>query len=138
MTAQIHELLIFNGEETSMACCPDLPDKHPRIYAPSSNEIEAEGGTYVFMDTSCWRNYQGTWEINNGRFYLVSLSGNLRMRGNEPIFADWFSGDLCIPKGKMLRYIHMGFDSTFEQEVHVKIEKGIVVTSHVIDNRGKT
>ncbi len=37
----------------------------------------------------------------------------------------------------MLQYVHMGFGSVFEQELHIKIENGIVVKSRVIDNRGK-
>jgi hypothetical protein len=37
----------------------------------------------------------------------------------------------------MLQYVHMGFGSVFEQEIHIKIEKGVVVRSRVVDNRGK-
>lgn len=32
-------------------------------------------------------------------------------------------------------YIHMGFGSLYKEEVHVKIEQGIVVASAVQDNR---
>jgi hypothetical protein len=31
----------------------------------------------------------------------------------------------------------MGFGSIFEQELHIKIENGVVVKWRVIDNRGK-
>jgi hypothetical protein len=31
----------------------------------------------------------------------------------------------------------MGFGSVHEQEVHVKVDRGIVTSSRVIDNRGK-
>ena len=40
MTAQFHENLIINGEETTMAFCPPLPNDHPRIVALSSEEIK--------------------------------------------------------------------------------------------------
>jgi hypothetical protein len=32
----------------------------------------------------------------------------------------------------------MGFGSVYEQELHIKIENGEVVTTQVVDNRGKT
>jgi len=142
MTAQTHELLIFEGEETSMAFCPPLPEKHPRI-------IEIHPGPFLaptdklrdedreLFSTACWRAYQGTWEIKDGRFFLIGLRGRFHLQGEEPLLADWFSGVIRIPKGKMLLYVHMGFGSVYEQEVHVKIERGLVMKSRVIDNRNK-
>ncbi len=57
--------------------------------------------------------------------------------GEGTILADWFSGVLRIPKDKTLQYVHMGFGFVYEQEVHVKVEKGILTSSRVIDNRRK-
>jgi hypothetical protein len=59
------------------------------------------------------------------------------LRGKEPLLADWFSGILRVPKGEILQYVHMGFGSVFEEELHIKIAKGEVVASRIIDNRGK-
>lgn len=118
MTAQIHERLIFDGEETSMAFCPPLPKGHSRI-------IEIDPDKALFS-TACWRGYQGTWEIKDGQFYLVGLGGRFRLQGEEPLLADWFSGVLRIPRGEMLQYVHMGFGSVFEEEVHVKIVRGVL------------
>ena len=42
-----------------------------------------------------------------------------------------------MPKGEILQYVHMGFGSVYEQEVHMKIEKGMVVATWIVDNRGK-
>lgn len=137
MTAQIHERLILDGEETSMAFCPPLPEGHARIYEPSSEETVSDEGDFILGSTACWRGYQGTWEIRDGRFYLVDLRGRLRLRDGGPLLADWFSGVLRIPRGEMLQYVHMGFGSVFEQEVHIKVENGVVVTARVIDNRGR-
>lgn len=138
MTAQIHECLILEGDETEMAFCPPIPEGHPRIveieYHNSSHQDVSDG---ILFSTACWRGYQGTWEIKDGRFLLVGLRGRLKLLGAEPLFADWFSGVLRIPKGEMLLYVHMGFGSVYEQEIHVKIERGLVVASRVIDNRGQ-
>jgi hypothetical protein len=35
----------------------------------------------------------------------------------------------------MLEYVHMGYDSVYEREVHIKVEKGIVTNSKTIENR---
>jgi hypothetical protein len=127
MTAQVHERLIFNGQQTSMAFCPPIPEGHPRI----SKRKKA------VLNTACWRGYQGTWEIKDGRFYLVALRGEYGLRKGAPLLADWFSGILRVPKGRILQSVHMGFGTVFEEELHIKIEKGRVIATRVIDNRGK-
>ena len=129
MTAQGHEGLILDGEKTSMAFCPPLPEKHSRIIKAGRPRIQAM--------SACWRGYVGTWEVKEGRFYLVGLQGGYQLAGSEPLFAEWFSGVLRVPRGKILQYVHMGFGSVYEEEVHIKIEKGMVIKSHVVDNRGK-
>lgn len=138
MTAQIPELLILNEEETSMTFCPSLPVGHPRVVEASTDPNEREeGDSFILYSTACWRQYRGTWEIKDGKFYLVSLQGRFRLLGEEPLLADWFTGVIRIPRGEMLQYVHMGFGSVFAQELHIKIEQGVVVNERVIDNRGK-
>jgi len=135
MTAQVYEKLIYEGKEASMASCPPLPENDPRIKELKDDEIE-EGRSIVFS-TACWRRYIGTWEINEGRFYLVDVIGKYKIVGESPIFADWFSGVIRIPRGKMLLYVHVGFGSVYEEELHLKIENGLVVETRVINNRRK-
>ena len=138
MTAQIPEILIQDGEKTAMTFVPPLPDGHPRIveaYLESrpGDDISAS----ILYSTACWRRYQGTWEIKDGRFYLTGLRGQFQLLEDEPLLADWFSGVIRVSRGKMLHYVHMGFGSVYEQELHIKIENGMVVKSREIDNRGK-
>jgi hypothetical protein len=136
MTAQIHEQLILEGEESSMAFCPPLPNNHPRVVEIDLAEATRDDRCAMLFSTACWRGYQGRWEIRDGRFYLTALRGRFKLRGEGPILADWFSGVLRIPKGKILSYVHMGFGSVYEQETHVQVQKGIVTSVRVIDNRG--
>jgi len=135
MTAQFHEKLIYEEEKLSMAFCPPLPENDPRIRELKDDEIE--GCDSIIFSTACWREYIGTWEIKNGKFYLVDIIGKYKIVSNSPILADWFSGVIRIPKGKMLHYVHMGFGSVYEEELHVKIDKGVVIKSKTTDNRGK-
>src|SRR5438552_11429156 len=128
MTAQLHEKLILDGEEVSMAFTPPLPEDHPRIFEPEPGSVVRDPDDRILMSTACWRGYQGTWEIKDGRLYLLDLRGRRQLREGGPILADWFSGVLRITKGARLKYVHMGFGTVFEQEIHIKIEKGMVVT----------
>ncbi len=138
ITAQIHERLKYEGEDLSMAYCPPVPIGHPRIL-----EIDIEKRDYdpqdsvILFSTACWRRYQGSWEVKGGRFYLTGLRGLYRLVGDEPLMADWFTGMIRIPKGRLLQYVYMGFGSVYEKELHVKIEAGVVTGSRVVDNRGK-
>ncbi len=137
MTAQVHEMLVLDGAKTSMAFCPPIPADHSRVIE-IDRAASGVGDSDAFLrSTACWRGYQGSWEIKDGMFYLVGLRGRLKLLGEEPLLADWFSGILRIPRGQILKYIHMGFGTVYEEEIHIKIERGLVISSRVIDNRGK-
>ncbi|MGL4335142.1 MAG: hypothetical protein ACRCSC_08820 [Lactococcus garvieae] len=125
MTGQIHEKLRLNGTSTTMACCPPLPTDNPRLVEVKCNKIR----------TDCWREYQGSWAIEDGKFFLVGISGKYKLSGREPIFANWFSGTIIIPEGNILEYVHGGFDAIYEQEKHVTIQNGLVTATITIDNR---
>lgn len=120
-----------------MPFCPPLPQGHPRIldsgfYTGANQEVPS-----LVTSTACWRGYQGTWEIRDGRFYLVALCGRYRLGPGEPLLADWFSGVLRVPKGNLLEYVHMGFSSIYDQEAHISIDNGRVVKTQLIDHRDK-
>lgn len=51
------------------------------------------------------------------------------------VFADWFNGDLTIPKGKMIEYVHMGYMSRYEKELVLTIEKGKLTDAIEYDYR---
>ncbi len=68
--------------------------------------------------------------------YLTKLEGRFRLEGKDAIFAEWFTGELCIPMGGLLEYIHMGFDSVYEEEIVLTLKQGLVInTLTVTPNR---
>lgn len=137
MTAQLNENLILHGEKRFMNFCPPLPEHHPRLVELSSAEIVEENVNDLIFSTACWRRYVGTWAIMDGCLYLVGISGRYKIVGDEPIFADWFTGLLRFPEGKRLHYVHMGFGSVYEYEVHMEFDKGREISSRIVDNRGR-
>ena len=123
MTAQMHEKLIINGEQTSMTSCPEIPEW--------SEWITWTG--QAMMNTACWRGYVGTWEIKGNMLFLVNVEGMYQLDGGGPLFADWFSGTLRVPQGKMLQYIHMGFESIYESELLIEVEQGLIIRQEKVE-----
>lgn len=119
MTNQAHEILILEGTKTTTTSCPQLPKNEPRIkQSPSTT-----------LNSSCWRGYVGTWEIKQGRLFLIGLSGNYRLLDGPSIFAQWFSGELVVPEGDFLH----NFDA-YEREQHITVINGIVVSASMKNN----
>lgn len=133
-TGQTSELIIFEGDTLALLSLPledylgefDDRDKyHPALKSGCS--------------TALWRGYVGLWKIENSEFFLIdvyvcgqrdkSIFKKL-FDSNSPIKADWFSGNLFIQHGKMLKYNHSGFARYFEEETVIKIEQGNLISQH--------
>lgn len=133
MTAQIKEILIYKGERFGMATEP----LEPYI---RKNDIKFNPNCVI---SCCWRGYVGTWSIEDNRLYLVNLDtdDNGKKVGLEylfpnqkKVFADWFTGELHIPYGKLMKYVHQGYASLYEKELLLTIKNGIVIDENEIDN----
>lgn len=119
-----------------MAFCPHFPEDDPRISAVDLYQKLSDGRLAfgLFNSSACWREYQGVWEIRDGFFYLNSITGRWKVTDEKPLLASWFSGVLKVPSGKLVDYVHMGFDSIYEQELHIHIIEGRVILRQIIDN----
>lgn len=135
MTAQVAEELLYQGERVAM-CTEPLGDYF------------ALGGfnpRFVSRSTALWRGYVGVWEIVDDRLYLVSLEGSLE-DGSEAtlatvfpsfphrVFAHWYSGTIRVPKGRLLNYVHGGYASTYERDLLLDVERGVVIDRRVQHN----
>ena len=135
MTAQIAERLHYQGEDVAM-CTNPLSDYF------------AMGGVNPRFESNCtalWRGYVGSWEIVDDRLYLVGLSGTIEGGADatlatifpdfpDRVFAHWYSGTIRIPQGKQLEYVHMGYGSTFERDLFLDIERGVIMATRVRHN----
>jgi len=135
MTAQFAERLQYQGDNVAM-CTNPLSDYF------------AMGGINPRFESNCtalWRGYVGSWVIVDNRLYLIGLTGTLE-DGTEAslatifpafpdrVFAHWYSGTIRIPQGKQLKYVHMGYGSTFERDLFLDIERGVVIATRVQNN----
>jgi len=97
------------------------------------------------VSTALWRCYVGSWEIVDDHLYLVGIDAALEdgskatlatifPDAGDRVFADWFSGTIRIPLGKMIEYVHSGYSSTYERDMFLDIERGVVVAKRVQQN----
>ena len=131
MTAQVREHIIIEGTLSSMATCPgikEIPGKTIKLKEPPATD------NFLIYSTACWRQYIGTWEIKEDKLYLVDVEGIYQKLSPIPIFAKWFSGTLVLEKGEILKYIHMGFESIYESEIHIRVRSGRVKGKKIVDN----
>lgn len=135
MTAQVPEALLFKGERLEL-CSEPLA----QFFSQSGNE-----SPFMGTSTACWRGYVGTWELDAERLYLVDLASGdtdhtfsvlplIFPEASERIFADWVSGKLRVPQGKLLEYVHGGYGSTYESDLILTVEKGVLQSTEVRAN----
>jgi len=134
MTAQAGERLRYKNEDYSMATEP-LGE-----YLFSRKDIN-----FVFSSTACWRGYIGSWEIADNKLYLIGLEAYIDnykevdlgyvFPNQDKVFAYWFSGHIRVPTGKMIEYVHMGYNSIFEKDLILEFREGVLISEKEIDNR---
>ena len=143
MAAQLPDVLILDGSKMSLYSNPLEPywDLHPKKRP-------------VFQTTkSCKRGYIATWEICNDLLILRTIEGNVERRNylfwkkmirftwkmlfpkvkSGGIVASWFTGKIRIPEGNALYYVHNAYDSRFEREIIITLNKGKVIKKVVLD-----
>lgn len=49
-----------------------------------------------------------------------------------PIFANWYTGTLKVPQGRLLQYVHMGYASQYECYLMIDIAAGTVVQTREV------
>ena len=57
------------------------------------------------------------------------------MFGTQIVFADWFSGKIVVPRGKRIQYVHFGYASIYERELHLSFKKGLKINQKKVSNK---
>ena len=133
MTIQAGDVLSYNGKKTTITAEPLKP------YLETRTDV-----SFIFKSTALVRGYIGVWEIKNKKLYLVSLLGfiennekvdlNYLFPNKKEVFANWFSGQIRIPEGNLLRKIRIGYASVFERDKILKFNKGICISDDTLYN----
>lgn len=135
MTAQISESIIYEGENRSLLSCP-LSDFFSLSDTPSPFQMNC---------TALWRGYLGSWEIIQGRLYLIEIKAGFDDDNqttlkdifpgfSDRVFAHWYTGELRIPDGEQIQYEHNGFGSQYESDILIQIKQGAVESVAIKNN----
>ena len=145
-TAQFGEVLFVDTTCYSMRACPldrfEKFDQFKKKYPRMSTDL----------CTALWRGYIGYWQLEDNKLYLDSIqigydSDTAKVIArNEPLFdahktadgrilAGWYSGEVSVASGKLVNYVHMGFESVFEHEDIYTINNGMVTDVKHYDNK---
>ncbi len=140
-TAQFGDRLIYKGQTYEIFTNP--------LESFFNNEHPRPENLFKYSCTACWRGYIATWKIEEGRLWLVkAIEGSCDINAAEidlsgvfgkklPVEATWYSGVLRVPQGELLDYVHMGYESVYEKELLITIQKGKVIKEETIDNKKK-
>lgn len=145
MTCQAPEKIEYEGQELMLYAEP------LRTMLPPSPKygmnIGDSNDPYPFevSSTALWRGYIGRWKIQDGKLYLIELQGRLVKGGdasissifpghNGCVFADWYSGELTCPRGKVIGRIDGMYLNVFEEEVILKAKSGIIIGRKIQKN----
>lgn len=102
---------------------------------------------------SCKRGYIASWSLENNELVLASIEGKQFTSSflwrkklietslsrifpkcrDKGVLANWYSGKLRIPAGKMTQYEHYNYSSRFEKEIIVTIKNGTVIKMVTLD-----
>jgi len=135
MTAQFSEDLMYEGQVLRMQAEPLAP------------YLDALPERLWFRDftTACSRRYIGRWEIIDDRLYLVGIKANwedgtpvhleqLFPGYGQRVFAHWFTGTIRCAQGELLKYVHGGFASTYERDLLLYFNDGVLFKTEVRHN----
>jgi hypothetical protein len=146
-TAQQGDKLVLNGKTYTIYTNPLSPflEKNPgRI--PQSN----------IRSTSLWRGYVASWQVKDDRLVLTDIAILQKVTkpgdsgfsselvsvmstvfpGQKEVPADWFTGHIIVPDGKLVEYVHMGYASMYEKYVILRVEHGLVTRNLKTDTAG--
>jgi hypothetical protein len=159
-TAQIPDILIYKGDTISLFDCPLAYLANQELFRPQ-NLFGSSGCFYtacyrnyvatwiidnnklylISIRNACYPTKMSYVAVYNkdGATTLGSEYADLKTLfpdryENGRVLADWVNKKMISPKGKMLFYVHDGFESVFEREIEFTIEKGILIEVKELDN----
>lgn len=144
MSAQDSEGLLYEGERYAMQATP-LEDYFKQV---------GKKPMFSLFSTNNWRGYVGQWEIADGKLYLVQLMGmglkktdtgvllglvpnrigvaDIFPKSDGRVLADWYTGQLRCPQGKVVEYYRGEFGALYERYLVIDIKAGIVTGQRIV------
>jgi hypothetical protein len=125
-TAQVPDRIEIDGKPYALLVNPleDYFDRHPER-RPSSPA----------RSSSNWRGYVATFAIVNDQLVVANVHVTLGTGERRSVLAEvfpgdarpvvkWFTGNLVVGDGEVVRYVHMGYGSEYERYIVVTVKAG--------------
>jgi len=148
MAAQLPDIIVIDGERQDLY-------SNPLEQYWIVNKIRRPAFLPSF---DCKRGYVATWELVNNYLVLKEVTGMyekvyfyfwkrikpctlksvLKKSSLNNLTASWFTGKIRVPRGNRIFYVHHDYESRFEQEMILTIERGKVLKSIVLDYTQET
>jgi len=153
MTAQVAEVLRFRGELLRMFTTPldTLPSTRRPSLMPGVNSANWRGYLCLWEirdDRLYLADIQGSicTAVPDPAASVQTCGGHHREPcqareakvsdfsdgADGEVFADWYSGDLKLPQGKLVEGVHMGFASQYESYLMLTIAHGLLTGERVV------
>lgn len=144
-TAQASDIIYINGEKWKLRGKPICFDKD--LHDILLNTLPKDR----IISSANWFGYIAAWSINDNTLTLDSIIISVRNKtetldnalldqvleqaGYHSRTATWVKGTIFVADGKIIKYIHQGYESIFEHERFLDIENGIVVSDTTYHNK---
>lgn len=143
-TGQAGGILIWKGDTSTVFSNP--LELHQNM---DSLRTKLFGSQNADVNTGCWRGYIAEWTIVEEELYLTNIfsctyyenkvKADLKeLFGSEysngMVKATWVTGELLLPKGKLIHYVHLGYGSFYEYELVLTFNNGRLVNQKTYDN----
>ena len=146
-TPQVPDRLVYKGNTYPLLANPlesfyQDAKSRPKFFSFPGQELSGN-----------WRGYVATWEIADGKLYLIEIDSWICASGtsedcqhadlatlfgkryrNGKVKADWYSGELRLANGRVLRYPWIGYSAIFEHEIVLSVKAGRLAAERHIDN----
>ncbi|MGJ1410434.1 hypothetical protein ACR78Z_12220 [Sphingobacterium thalpophilum] len=132
MTAQLSDILYYQNKA------------HGMCNEPLSKYLHDRSIKFIMPSTALHRGYRARWLLSEDKLYLIDLKAHIDHDNHvglgylfprqEKVFADWYSGTIKINQGDLIKYVHSGYGSVYQQSVYLVIENGRLVNEYVKNN----
>lgn len=142
-TAQLPDKLVYNGDTLAIFSnpleqLPGIDSLRPLLF----------GAVQETVPTNCARGYQAIWTLSNNELFLsgiCSCYGKENRQAslkqlfagtfqNGQVKASWVNSNIHSPQGRLLLYVHAGYESLYETDVIFRIEQGRLTEIVSYDN----
>ena len=136
MTAQIMDQIEFAGRVYDIACEP----LRPWLNIRRNRKLR-----FASSCSGLQRGYSTHWAVVDGILFLTSFNAkdidgreldlsSLFPEADKKVPANWYSGAISCPMGKLLRYEHWGYGSVYEFDLILWFIEGQLIEQRINRN----